>query len=57
MSRGLPLTQTLLLATELARTQKEFGVIIFPGGNHSLTRHQVERDRQTVEFFRRRLVR
>jgi len=49
-------TQTLLLATQLAKTQKEFGVFVFPGGNHTLRQRQVERDRQAVEFFRRHLV-
>ena len=53
---SVPLTETLQLATQLARMQKEFGVIVFAGGNHSLTRHQEERDRQAIEFFRRYLV-
>jgi dipeptidyl aminopeptidase/acylaminoacyl peptidase len=53
---GLPPTQTLRLATELAKAQKEFGVIVFPGGNHTLRQYKVERDRQAVEFFRRYLV-
>jgi dipeptidyl aminopeptidase/acylaminoacyl peptidase len=52
----VPLTQTLLLATQLAKTQKEFGVFVFPGGNHRLQQHRVERDRQVVEFFRRHLI-
>jgi|SRR5262245_3801417 len=49
-------TQTLLLATQLAKTQKEFGVIVFPGGKHTLQQHRLERDRQVVEFFRRRMA-
>ena len=49
-------TQTLLLATELAKAGKEFGVIVFPGGKHALFAHRVERDRQAIEFFRRYLV-
>jgi len=48
--------QTLLLATELGKAQKEFGVIVFPGGNHTLQHQRVERDRDAVEFFRRYLV-
>lgn len=52
----VPPTQTLLLATQLAKTQKEFGVFVFPGGNHRLRQHRVERDRQVVEFFRRHLI-
>jgi dipeptidyl aminopeptidase/acylaminoacyl peptidase len=54
--RDVPPTQTLLLAAELAKAQKEFGVIIFPGGNHTLRAYQSERDRQVVEFFRRYMV-
>ena len=54
--RDVPPAQTLLLATQLAKTQKEFGVIVFPGGNHTLQQYQLERDRQVVEFFRRRLI-
>lgn len=46
-------TQTLLLAIELAKAGKEFGVIVFPGGNHVLTEHRRERDRKAVEHFRR----
>lgn len=53
----VPPTQTLLLATQLAKTQKEFGVFVFPGGNHRLEQHRVERDRQVVEFFQRYLIR
>lgn len=48
--------QTLQLASQLAKTKIEFGVTVFPGGNHTLQHHQVERDRQVVEFFRRYLV-
>ena len=54
--RDVPLTQTLLLATELAKAHKEFGVIVFPGENHTLQQHQLERDRQVVDFFRRYIV-
>jgi dipeptidyl aminopeptidase/acylaminoacyl peptidase len=52
----VPPTQTLLLATQLAKTQKEFGVFVFPGGNHRLQQRRIERDRQVVEFFRRHLI-
>jgi dipeptidyl aminopeptidase/acylaminoacyl peptidase len=44
--------QTLLLARELADANKELGVIIFPGGSHTLTQQRVERDQHAVEFFR-----
>lgn len=54
--RNVSPTQTLQLATELAKTQKEFGVIVFSGGNHTLWQHQLERDRQAVEFFRRHMI-
>jgi dipeptidyl aminopeptidase/acylaminoacyl peptidase len=53
---SVPVTQTLQLATQLAKMQKEFSLIVFAGGNHSLTRNQEERDRQVVEFFRRYMV-
>ena len=49
-------TQTLRLATELAKRQKEFGVMIFPGGNHILRQYRLEHDRAVVEFFRRYVV-
>jgi dipeptidyl aminopeptidase/acylaminoacyl peptidase len=50
-----PAAQTILLATQLAKARKEFGVLVLPGENHKLQRHRVERDRQMVEFFRRYL--
>ncbi|MEJ2054582.1 MAG: prolyl oligopeptidase family serine peptidase [Calditrichaceae bacterium] len=53
---SVPVTQTLQLAIKLARMQKKFGLIVFPGGNHSLTRRQVERDEYVLEFFRQHLV-
>jgi len=53
---NVPLSQTLQLATQLAKTQKEFGVIVFPGENHRLRQRQVERDRQVVGFFQRYLI-
>ena len=37
-----PPTQTLLLATRLAKTQNEFGVIVFPGGTHILQQRRLE---------------
>jgi len=52
----VPPSQTLLLAARIASTQKEIGVVVFPGGNHTLQQHRVERDRLAVEFFRRYLV-
>ncbi len=54
--RDVSPAQTLLLAAQLAKTNREFGVIVFAGGNHTLQQHEVERDRQVVEFFRRYMV-
>jgi dipeptidyl aminopeptidase/acylaminoacyl peptidase len=51
--RDVSPTQTLRLATQLAKIQREFSVIIFPGGDHILQKHRVEHDRAVVEFFRR----
>ncbi|MGD8869242.1 MAG: prolyl oligopeptidase family serine peptidase, partial [Gemmatimonadales bacterium] len=48
--------QTLRLARELAEARKEFGVIIFPGGDHTLTQRRVARDERAVEFFRMYMV-
>jgi dipeptidyl aminopeptidase/acylaminoacyl peptidase len=54
--RDVSPAQTLLLATQLAKTQREFGVIVFPGGNHTLRQQRVEHDRQVIEFFKRHLA-
>jgi dipeptidyl aminopeptidase/acylaminoacyl peptidase len=54
--RDVPPSQTLQLAAQLAKTQKEFGVFVFPGGDHRLQQRRVERDRQAVEFFRRHMI-
>ena len=54
--RSVSPAQTLLLAIELGKAQEEFGVIVFPGGNHTLVQERVERDRHAVEFFRRYIV-
>jgi len=54
--RAVPPAQTLRLALELSKSQKEFGVIVFPGGNHTIRQYQLERDRQAVEFFRRHIL-
>lgn len=48
--------QTLRLATALGKAQMEFGVILFPGGNHTLQHQEEERDLCAVEFFRRYLL-
>jgi dipeptidyl aminopeptidase/acylaminoacyl peptidase len=48
--------QTLMLASALAKAQQEFGVIVFPGGNHVLTDYRTERDRQAAAFFRRQMT-
>ena len=36
--------------------EQDFGVVVFPGGNHTLQKHRVERDSEAVEFFRAHLV-
>lgn len=48
--------QTLMLAKALAEAQQEFGVIVFPGGNHVLAEYRTERDRQAAAFFRRQMA-
>lgn len=45
--------QTLLLAAELAKAGQDFGVFVFPGGNHVLEEQRTERDQRAMEFFRR----
>lgn len=54
--RDVSPAQTLLLAAQLAKMKREFGVIVVPGANHTLQHHEVERDRHVVEFFRRYVV-
>ncbi len=54
---SVPPIQTLRLATALLDAGKEAGVVVFPGGNHTLDHDRVERDRVAVEFFRRHLRR
>ncbi len=49
-------THTLKFANGLAEAQKEYGVIVFPGGKHVLKKHRIERDHQTVQFFRKYMV-
>jgi len=49
-------TQTLQFASGLEKAEKEYGVIVFPGGKHVLMAHRFERDRQAVEFFRKYMV-
>ena len=34
---------------------KDVGVFVVAGGNHTLSAHRLERDRQAVDFFRRHL--
>ena len=54
--RSVTPTQTLRLAVKLVGAQKEFGVIIFPGGNHTLRQQRVDRDEDAAEFFRKYMV-
>lgn len=49
--------QTLRLATELANARTEFGMIIFPSGDHNLTQQRVTRDEHAVDFFGLEVVR
>jgi len=49
-------TQTLQFASGLEKAEKEYGVIVFPGGKHVLKQHRIERDRSAIEFFRRYIV-
>ncbi|HUF05525.1 MAG TPA: prolyl oligopeptidase family serine peptidase [Aridibacter sp.] len=46
-------SQTLRLASKLSKGELEFGVIVFPGGDHTISNQRAERDRRAVEFFRR----
>lgn len=52
----VPPTQTLPLASGLTKAQKEYGVIVFPGGKHVLKAHRFERDQKAVEFFKMYMV-
>ena len=53
---SVPPTQTLRLATELARADRDFGLIVFEGDGHTLFGHRVERDRAAAAFFRRHTI-
>lgn len=53
--REVAASHTLRLATELAKAGKDVGVYVVAGGNHALSAHRLERDRQAVDFFRRHL--
>lgn len=46
---------TLNLAMRLQRLQKEYGLVIFAGDNHIVSKHREERDRQDAVWFRERL--
>lgn len=43
--------ETLQLATELQKLGAEYGLRIYGGDNHVLTRHRIERDRTIVGWF------
>ena len=45
--------QSLLLAQQLQKLGKVYGLIIYAGDNHSLTKNQEDRDRQTISWFKR----
>jgi dipeptidyl aminopeptidase/acylaminoacyl peptidase len=53
---SVPPTQTLRLATELARADRDFGLIVFEGDGHTLFEHRIERDRAVAAFFREHLA-
>jgi dipeptidyl aminopeptidase/acylaminoacyl peptidase len=48
----VPPIQTLQLAEELAKQGSNYGVIIYPGDNHILSRHRDDRDREVVAWFK-----
>ena len=49
---SVSVTQTLRLGMALAREGKTFGIIVFPGGKHTLRQFDQARDQQALDFFR-----
>lgn len=47
--------QALRFATELQKNNKTYQLIVFAGDNHTLRNHQLERDRQAIDWFRKYL--
>lgn len=52
---SVSVNQSLRLATALASLDRDFGLIVYPGGRHTLREFDDERDRAAVDFFRRYL--
>jgi dienelactone hydrolase len=51
--RSIPVEHTLNLARELQKHNRLYGLIIFADDNHVLSRSQLERDRASLQWFRR----
>ena len=45
--------QTLQLALRLEELGRTYGLMVFPGGDHTLSRYQDERDQQAIQWFRK----
>lgn len=50
---SIPVNQTLDLARKLQQEGKLYGLIVFADDNHILQRSQIERDRQSLQWFDR----
>jgi dipeptidyl aminopeptidase/acylaminoacyl peptidase len=53
--RGLNPDHSLRLAQQLQKLARPYELVIYAGDNHSLTKNLAERDRRTVEWFKRYL--
>jgi dipeptidyl aminopeptidase/acylaminoacyl peptidase len=53
--REVPVSHALELAVAVSGAVRELGVVVFPGGSHTLNEVRTERDRLAVDFFRRHL--
>ncbi len=51
--RSIPVEHTYNLARELQQVGRLYGLIVFADDNHILSRSQLERDRASVQWFRR----
>ena len=51
--RSIPVEHTYNLARELQKLGRLYGLIVFADDNHILLRSQLERDRASVQWFRR----
>jgi len=48
--------QSLRIASELLRHGNEFGLFIYPGDNHILSRNRRDRDERTLKWFKQFLI-